>query len=142
MASTGRLGRHQPFHDQGKRNGKAEVRHEAANDDRWIVIVRVIGGGNHDCHMHDNPGKNGVEQGHESRFVPALTEVRPDRGEEDPPRHREYEMDTRTHYIGPYTDGLLYLLAEDEPGSVARDAGHGHQVLHPDPNNSLVNPDD
>jgi hypothetical protein len=72
---------------QGHR--EEEMRHEAANDDVRIIVVRVIVGGHHDRGVHDNPGDHGVRQGHQRGFKSPTPEVGPNTGKKHAPKYGE-----------------------------------------------------
>ena len=52
--SAGRF-RRQTFHDQSERHGIEEMRHEAADDDVRIEVVRMVRGNERDRRMHHDP---------------------------------------------------------------------------------------
>jgi hypothetical protein len=59
-----------------------------------------------------------------------------------PPGQREQEVDSRADEIGCRPKLLLHLLAEHQARRVAWNAREWHHMLHPDPDNGFVDPDD
>jgi hypothetical protein len=51
-------------------------------------------------------------------------------------------VDSGADKIGPYPERLLHRFAEHEARRIARNARHRHQMLHADPYQGFVDPDD